>query len=328
MNRPTVRPSTTSLPLIVVPHLGGESISEYISQHREEIDGALMKHGAILFRGFGVMGPPQLAEMVQHVSGPLMDYRDRATKRSKVGDQVFTSTEAPSHFHIQLHNENSFAPEWPLRVFFHCIIAAESGGRTPLSDMRKVFRDIDPVLRQRFEEHGVLYIRNFGTGPGMTWREGFQVATEAELERYCRQADMELEWTGTDRVRTLQKRPAVAVHPRTGEPVWFNHVAVLHASALDTALRDLLVRQNRERSLPHHAFFGDGSPIENSEIDHIREVLNRHTVKFDWEEGDMLVVDNMLVAHGREPFKGKRKVIVAMSEPTNWRESNRDRCAA
>jgi hypothetical protein len=34
------------------------------------------------------------------------------------------------------------------------------------------------------------------------------------------------------------------------------------------------------------------------------------------------MLDNMLVAHGRKPFSGQRKVVVAMAKPVCWKELN------
>ena len=37
-------------------------------------------------------------------------------------------------------------------------------------------------------------------------------------------------------------------------------------------------------------------------------------VSFAWRRGDVLMLDNMLVAHGRATFKGDRRVVVAMAQ--------------
>ena len=50
-------------------------------------------------------------------------------------------------------------------------------------------------------------------------------------------------------------------------------------------------------------------------FDQVRAVWAEETVSFPWAEGDVLMLDNMLVAHARRPFEGPRKVVVAMAEP-------------
>jgi hypothetical protein len=71
----------------------------------------------------------------------------------------------------------------------------------------------------------------------------------------------------------------------------------------------------KEDEFPRNAYYGDGSPIETSVLDEIREVYRQEAVIYPWQEGDVLMLDNMLAAHGRMPFVGKRKIVVAMAEP-------------
>jgi hypothetical protein len=71
----------------------------------------------------------------------------------------------------------------------------------------------------------------------------------------------------------------------------------------------------KEEDLPSNSYYGDGTPIENSVLDEIRGVFNECSAKFPWQAGDVLMVENMLLAHGRNPFSGPRKVVVAMAGP-------------
>jgi hypothetical protein len=66
--------------------------------------------------------------------------------------------------------------------------------------------------------------------------------------------------------------------------------------------------------LPRHAYFGDGAPIPDEHMDAIRSAYEASTVRVPWEVDDLLLVDNMHVAHGRDPFTGSRKVLVGMSD--------------
>ena len=45
-----------ALPLAITPAVEGVDLAEWISTHREELDGYFDRHGAILFRGFGLEG--------------------------------------------------------------------------------------------------------------------------------------------------------------------------------------------------------------------------------------------------------------------------------
>src|SRR5262249_8210112 len=153
-------------------------------------------------------------------------------------------------------------------------------------------------------------------GFGLSWQEVFQTSDKAAVEEHCRRNDIECEWKDGDRLRTRQVRQAVALHPQTGDLIWFNHAAFFHISTLDSPARELLLEEFREEDLPHNTYYGDGSPIENSVLDILREAYTQEKVTFTWQKGDVLLLDNMSVAHGREPFIGIRKVIVGMAEPS------------
>jgi alpha-ketoglutarate-dependent taurine dioxygenase len=125
---------------------------------------------------------------------------------------------------------------------------------------------------------------------------------------------IEFEWRGNNRLRTRQVRQAVATHPKTGETVWFNHAHMFHTSNLSPETLKSLSAEFKDDELPRNAFYGDGSPIESSVLEEIRDIYTRSAVVFQWRKGDVLILDNFLASHGREPFVGPRRILVAMAE--------------
>lgn len=206
----------------------------------------------------------------------------------------------------------------PARLLFWCARPAAEGGRTPLTDAARVHRRLDAAVREPFERLGVRYLRAFGFGPRMTWQKAFGVTEREALERHCRERGIGWEWCGGDRLRTVQVRPAVARHPLSGEPVWLNHAMALHASSLPAELRRTIEREMGASAQPHATTYGDGTPIPDEVVEVLRAAYRAETARFDWRKGDLLLVDNLRVAHGREPYSGERSVAVAMSQPTRW----------
>ncbi|HYH82423.1 MAG TPA: TauD/TfdA family dioxygenase [Longimicrobium sp.] len=308
----------TTLPLVFRAVTPGVDATAWAGANREQVQAAIDRHGGVLLRGFGVGGAEELERFTSAVSGGALPYRERSSPRTQVAGRVYTSTDHPPDQPIFPHNEQSYNLTFPLKILFLCVTPAEEGGATPVADVREVYRLLDPELRRPFEEKGYMYVRNFGTGLGLSWRDAFQTDDPVEVEAYCRENRIDFEWRGPERLRTRQVRPAAALHPRTGEPVWFNHATFFHASTLDPRTRDVLLAALPEDELPNHTFYGDGSPIPPEVTDALRDAYARATVRFGWEAGDLLVLDNMLAAHARDPFRGPRRVLTAMADPCHW----------
>lgn len=309
-----------TLPLVITPKNDNFTLAEFFNLHKELIDQSILKYGGVLFRNFILKGTEEFEKIVADNYGSLLEYNDRATPRSQVRGKVYTATDYPSDQEILLHNESSFAARFPRKIFFYCIENADKGGETPLADVRRVYKRIDPSIRKRFVDKGVLYVRNFSGGPfGFKWQDVYQTQDKSEMEKFCTESDIEFEWIG-DKVRTRQRRPATARHPETGEPLWLNHATVLNVFALDPKLQQMLLKFFKEEDLPNNTYYGDGTGIEKETISQLREAYGAETVSFPWQKGDVLVLDNMLVAHGRRPYSGTRKVVVAMADPVAWKE--------
>ena len=200
-----------------------------------------------------------------------------------------------------------------MRLFFWCRVAATEGGETPIADVRRVYDRLDPVLRDKFAEKQVMLVRNFNDGCGPPWQEVFQTEHRAEVEAYCRANSIEFEWKSDNRLQTRQIRPAICKHPATGEPVWFNHAAFYHHTTLEESLGKPLVDGPGLDELGYATCYGNGSPIEAEVAEKIRCAYGDETVKFRWEAGDVMLLDNMSVSHAREPYTGPRDVVVCMT---------------
>jgi alpha-ketoglutarate-dependent taurine dioxygenase len=289
-------------------------LSGHCSPDHPILGEALHEHGAVLVRGSELASAEDFRRWLAASRAELLEYDYGSTPRSQVTGRIYTSTEYPPHQTIPQHNEMSYTNRWPGRLWFFCAKPAAEGGRTPLCHAGEVLRKLDPGLRARFESQGVMYVRNYNLGVDLTWQQAFGTSDRRAVERSAAERGLSISWGPGDQLTTRQIAQAVTHHPVTGEAVWFNQAHLFHISAVEPSVREGLLAAFGEADLPRNAYYGNGRPIEDSILDEVRGVYRELTTGFDWEAGDVLVVDNVLVTHGRTPFRGERSVLVAMSE--------------
>jgi hypothetical protein len=297
---------------------GPPALAAFLAANAGLVDQHLLTAGALLCRGFGVDREDLLDELVRSLPGRRMDYVDGNSPRRKLGAGIYTSTEYPAEFFISMHNELSYSARWPARLVFCCVTPAAAGGETPLADSRRILAQLDPAIVEQFRARGVEYVRNLhgGRGMGPSWQTTFETADRAAVEGFCREGGVSCRWLDDGALRLSHVRPAVAAHPRTGEAVWFNQADQFHPSTHPKPVFDAMMAlyKGREDRLPQQSRFGDGAPIPLATLESVRATIAGQIRCFPWQAGDVLVVDNMLVCHGRMPFRGPRKILVSMMD--------------
>jgi alpha-ketoglutarate-dependent taurine dioxygenase len=302
-----------ALPLVIRPEAPGASLAEWASANGELVHEALSAHGALLFRDFAVPTAEAFERAAETICPQLFgEYGD--LPREGVSGKVYGSTPYPHDQAILFHNESSHLHRWPMRIFFYCAIAAPKGGETPIVDCRRVYEMLRPEMRDTFSEKGLMYVRNYTRGLDVSWQEFFRTDDKAVVEEYCRSASIEFEWKPRGGLRTRQRCHAITRHPRTGEPVFFNQIALHHVSCLDPDVRQSLMMLFREEDVPRNVYYGDGTPIDDATVAEVRSTMDSAAASFRWHEGDVVALDNMLVAHSRNPYEGPRKIVVAMGD--------------
>jgi alpha-ketoglutarate-dependent taurine dioxygenase len=313
--------ATRKMPLVLEPDGGNINLVKWAEGHREFIGAQLSKHGALLLRGFDIDCVSRFAQFVEATSDGALPYAERSSPRSQVGGNIYTSTDYPAGRTIFLHNEQSYNLRFPQKIYFFCPTPPTEGGATPIADTRKILAAVRPEIRRRFYERGYMYVRNFGDGFGLSWEDTFQTRSSRAVEQYCRQHDIAFEWKGGDRLRTRQVRPAIARHPQTGEHAWFNHATFFHVSTLEEDIGERVLAEFDEEDLPNNTYYGDGSRIEPEVMEHLRQAYLEEKLTFPWQQFDVLMLDNVLAAHGREAYSGPRRVVAGMADPCLWNDA-------
>ena len=310
------------LPLVMEPSAMHVDLADWARSNREHIAQKLHMHGGILFRGFNLKTPQDFEHVAAGIYKEIFsEYGD--LPREGVGGNIYTSTPYPEDKCILYHNESSHMNRWPTRISFFCVIAAKEGGCSPIVDCRKVYQQLDPAVRQKFEALGLMYVRNFSEGLDVSWQHFFQTDDRTAVEDACGKQGFICEWVGRDNLRVKQRCRAVLRHPVTGELTFFNQVQLHHVHCVDPETRGSLLSIFKREDLPRHVYYGDGSEIEDAVMDHVGEVYEKNAVRFSWKEGDLVSLDNMLTAHARDSYVGPRKIVVALGDLIEGAEVDR-----
>ncbi|HET9899263.1 MAG TPA: TauD/TfdA family dioxygenase [Streptosporangiaceae bacterium] len=286
-----------------------ESLADWIAEN-PGWESPFYQYGYMLFRGFRITSLSAFETAIQAIMRPSLEFAEETSPRSQLSDHAYTSTDYPPSYPIQFHHEFSYRRSYPARLAFCCLRPAHSGGATPLADSRKVLRRLPADVVARFDRLGVRYVRNFGE-MGVSWQDSFGETSKEKVSGYCRDNGIAHTWSG-DYLHTCQEAPATIEHPVTGERTWFNSVMNLNVCGIEPEPVREALRLLPEDSLPTNTYYGSGEPVEPAVIELLRQAYAEEAVRLEWQCGDLLLIDNVLTAHARDPFEGPRKVITAM----------------
>lgn len=303
--------------LAVIERQPGFEVQDWAAAHRDTLWKMLRTRGAVLFRGMQLGGTQALEAVARFFCADLFDGNGEHPRLS-ASAAIYAPVFYPEGRKLLWHNENSFNRSWPMTILFGCVKPADTGGETPIVDSRQVYRRLDPSIRRRFEERGVMYVRNYHDGIGLDWQSVFQTTDAAAAETRCREEGIAYEWGANGALRTRWVRPAVARHPMTGDMSWFNQAQHWHPACLDPRTRASLDEMFAPDDFPRNCCYGDGTRIEDGVMSAILDVYEQLEISFPWRSGDILVLDNVSMAHARNPYSGERKLMVAMGDMRTW----------
>ncbi len=305
--------SFAEFPAVIEATNKAEDPYAWLSQQREDLLGQLDRQGAVLLRGFALHSDTDFDRAISAFELPAFTYAESLSNavRKNRTDKVFTANEAPPEIEIFLHHEMAQTPRYPSKLFFFCELAPGGGGATPLcrSDLLlQAMRKHMPEFVSRCEQHGLRYTNimpldaDAQSGQGRSWKSTLSSDSQAGAEARLEVLGYSWQWLDDGSLKaTTPVLPAVKTL-ESGTEVFFNQLIAAFMGWKDS--------RNRHEKVVR---FGDSSEIADEDMQQVVSLAKQFTYDLQWQTGDMAVVDNFLVMHGRRPFTGERRVLASLA---------------
>lgn len=287
----------------------------WTAAHARTLRDLVLQHGAVHVTGLGIGDGATVGAVRDAVGAIRAESAEPFAECRPVGDGVYMAPEWAPDREMCLHHEQSYTVRFPGLLVMAYVRPADTGGAMLLGDTRRVHQILPSSLVRRFGDQGWQLVRNFRSHLGLPWPAIFGTTDPREAESQCAARSIDFRWLRDGTLRTTQHRSAVIRHPATGERCWFNDVAFFSQWSVPEPERELMLETFGPDGLPFNTCPGDGRYLDKEDFDALLGAYDRATVRLDWQAGDLLLLDNLLTAHGREVYTGDREVLVAPAEP-------------
>ncbi|MFP6765859.1 MAG: TauD/TfdA family dioxygenase, partial [Planctomycetaceae bacterium] len=268
------------------------------------------------FRGFPLRTAEDFDAFVTAFGCSNFPYEESLSNAVRINrtPRVFTANEAPSEVSILLHHEMAQTPRFPGRLFFFCEQPADTGGATPVCRSDQLLYQLKqecPDFVSDCESKGLLYSNVMpaqndpDSGMGRSWRSTFRAETRVDAEAGMRALGYTWEWMSDDSLRATTPVLSAVRELATGRQSFFNQLI-----AASQGWRD-------DRKDPSESItFGDGTPLDIDAVQTASDLADSITFDIPWQRGDVALIDNFAVMHGRRTFTGTRKILVSLVDAT------------
>ena len=313
-------------PLFIEAHEGAfasvQDAAQWVSAHRQALDALILTHGGIVLRGFPLCTSEDFGAISACFPAYTGGYQGVAAARRSVAKGVYEATQRTGDQHIPIHQEMFYLRDYPARIAFFAKKVAEQGGETTIADMRGVTSAMPAPIRSKLESMGIQNIRNFAAKTGSSqenrlidkrgWDFAFYTDSEAEVEAVCERRSLRPHWHEDGSLTVFNLEDAFVPHPQTGERVYRGgvHIAHFYRGSYDNTGQAAELRA--QQTFPSGAYLGDGSDLPEDEDLAFQQLVARFTYSWKWRDGDVMILDNLLTGHGRNPFSGTRATEVAL----------------
>ena len=298
---------------------GGESPElqaslDFVTANRESLLEKATKHGAVLLRDIGVQSVEDFDSVVQALSLDNFPYKKSLSNAVRINrtDRVFSANEAPPAVQIFFHHEMAQTPLFPKWILFSCEIAPQSGGATPLCRSDVLYQRLKqqcPEFVDRCEQLGLRYSNVMPgnddpeSGMGRSWASTLGVEDREAAEARLAELNYSWEWNENGELRARTPPLPAVMELADGRKTFFNQLIAAYCGWKDE-------RNDPSKAIQH----GEGTLLDADAVRTAAAIADEITFMMRWQVGDVVLIDNTVVMHAREPFEGKRKVVASLAE--------------
>lgn len=302
--------------------LGLDEAIAWARAHRSEINDLVLRYGAVVLRNFPTSTAEDFSRFLQIFPTYLRGYRGGAGTRAKLAPGVMEATQLAADLRILMHSEMAYATQYPPRLAFFCRKPAEAGGETPIADMRKFMRLLPRELDAYLEANGSRVVRNCAPAgspearvedhiDNRGWDQAFETDDRTEVESICRDLGTQPIWHDDGSLTLVTDMDVFTTHPMTGERFYRSYIHT-QAAFEGAERRELTEALRSKQKMPSQQLTRKGEPFPAERAAQINALFDAATVAWPWQAGDIMILDNLAVAHGRAPYRGEREVQVGM----------------
>jgi alpha-ketoglutarate-dependent taurine dioxygenase len=349
----TSRNNEKELPLVIEPvkKTSFAHLSLLLSESGAEFNKLLDTYGAILFRGFDIEDGNQFQKVLELLNIQLESvYHFGSAHRVRITDKVFTSSEAPPDTIIAPHNELNMVPWRPSILAFFCQVQPDSYGETPIINTEKLFYNLSTSLQHKIATFPQRFVRYV---PQHLLELVFEGLSQEEITKLLTEQGFDFNWEEDGSLNFECSYITLFSHPRTSRLCfclsivdclvsreWYRNISQRYSfgkrlyynwlpaslykefqQRLTTAATVVDGSQKRTSTLDAYFLDGHGQPttMTEAEAKELGKAEWKNASIFQWKQGDILVIDNLQVAHSRLNTKQKRKILTAFGNMCNIR---------
>lgn len=285
---------------------------------KPSLDQLITRHGGIVLRGFPTPETEDFADIIEQF--PQFDdgYIGGRAPRTKISGHVMEATRLEASAGLGVHSEMAYRRHYPKRIAFFSRVTALVGGETTIADARDLAYDMDPQLADKIAALGIRAAMNYGPKSEAVdasyadmdrhgWNHAFHTDDAAEVEALCAARGLEPLWHDDGSLTVFTTLEPFVRHPVTGKKLYRSGLHRAHTATLTLSTE---VRKNLK--YPTGMFLGNAQQLAPAEVEHINALCDAATISWPWRNGDVMILDNLQVWHGRNPYEGARDVQVAL----------------